>query len=239
MGSSKPEQPQEEQKQEPVDGAPAPCTSKPEENKGTSTPENQTPPADDSVPQENEEQPKEENSTPPAPADPLAPIVVQDKNTETYPSIQAYLDALSAKKTLGYQKNYLADPALVLVPSRLPQQSRFRQLYAKSNGAYSYSYIVADGENQYFLEISVAATFPRTLRDLNLRLRGLKGEYEGMDPLENKRTYYFGNFEEVSVCLNPIGEKPLPNLEETNRILADLEIDRYAVQNTLVQMTYD
>ena len=160
-----------------------------------------------------------------------------NKNTEPYLTIQAYLDAMVATKTIGYGKNYIADPALVIVPSWLPQQTQFRHLYAKSNGAYSYSYLVTDGENQYFLEIAAPATFPRTLRDLNLRVRAVKGEYEGMDKLENKRIYYFGNYEEITVTLTTVNGAA-PTLEETDRILADFQLDRYTVQNNLVQLEY-
>lgn len=181
-----------------------------------------------------EEQPE---NTAPTPVSPLGPVEINDKNTQTYLSIQAYLDAMVAKKTIGYGKNYIADPALVIVPSWLPQQTQFRHLYAKSNGAYSYSYLVTDGENQYFLEIAAPATFPRTLRDLNLRVRAVKGEYEGMDKLENKRIYYFGNYEEITVTLTTVNGAA-PTLEETDRILADFQLDRYTTQNTLVQMEY-
>ena len=174
----------------------------------------------------------------PAPVSPVGPVVVEDKNTETYLSIQAYLDAMTAKKTVGYNKNYMADPALVIVPSQLPQTVQFRHLYAKANGAYSYSYLLTDGENQYFLEIAAPATFPRTQRDLNLRVRALKDEYEGMDKAENKRIYYFGNYEKITVTLTTVNGAA-PTLEETDRLLANLQLDRYTEQNTLVQMTYE
>ena len=173
-----------------------------------------------------------------APVSPVGPVEINDKNTETYLSIQSYLDALQAKKTIGYNKNYMADPALVIVPSWLPQKVQFRHLYATANGAYSYSYLLTDGENQYFLDISAPATFPRTQRDLNLRVRAVKGEYEGMDKVENKRIYYFGNYEKITVTLTTVNGAA-PTLEETDRLLADLQLDRYTVQNTLVQLEYN
>ncbi len=180
----------------------------------------------------------ENAAPPPAPVSPTGPVTVEDKNTETYLSIQAYLDALTAKKTIGYNKNYMADPALVIVPSWLPQKVQFRHLHAKSNGAYSYSYLLTDGENQYFLDIAAPATFPRTQRDLNLRVRAVKGEYEGLDKLENKRIYYFGNYEKITVTLTAVSGAA-PTLEETERLLADLQLDRYTPQNTLVQLEYN
>ncbi len=180
---------------------------------------------------------KPAENTSPAPVSPLAPVLLENKTTETYLSIQEYLDALTAKKTIGFNKNYMAEPALVIVPSYLPQKVQFRHLHAKSNGAYSYSYLLTDGENQYFLDISAPATFPRTLRDLHLRVRATKGEYEGMDKIENKRIYYFGLYEEITVTLTTVNGAA-PTLEETDRILADLMLDRYTVQNTLVQLKY-
>lgn len=180
-----------------------------------------------------------EQSTPPAEAvDPKAPVEITDKKTETYLSLRAYLDALSAKKTIGYKTNYLMEESLVLVPSWLPTTARFRQIYAYSNGGYEYSYLIADeAKNYYFLNVSVSATQPRTQRDLKVRVNGVKTEETMLKKTANQWIYYFGAHDRATVTVKTVDGKAVP-MEQAAPMLTTLQFARYTPQNGLVEMTY-
>lgn len=223
--------------------------SAPDKNKGTAS-ENQSnnsekpedPPAqdDEAVNDAPEEQPESDapQSTPPAdPVDPRAPVEINDKTTETYLSIRAYLDALAAKKTIGYKTNYLAEESLIIVPSWLPTTARFRQLYAYANGGYEYSYLFSYNETEYFLNISVAATLPKTQRDLNLRVKGIESEDRSLKKMQNQWICYYGNYDKATVTVCTLDGKFIP-MAETAEMLGNFDLARYTVQNGLVELTY-
>ena len=179
---------------------------------------------------------EEQNPEEQAPADPTMPVEINNKTTTTYASLQFFLDDLSQGTALGYKKNYYADSSLIIVPSFLPRTARFRQLY---NGKYSYSYCFTDGEQQYFLDIEVGATLPRTLRDLNLRMASAKTEKVGFDKKGNQRIYFFGNFDKCTVTLRPVDAKaPLPTAEQTAALLGDFLPVRGTAENPLLSMVY-
>ncbi len=226
--------------------------AKPDENKGTQKPsttpddenENKAPAdeseepsteddllkGDDSAEQEPEQQ---------APADPTLPVEINNATTATYASLQFFLDDLSQGTALGYKKNYYADSSLIIVPSFLPQTSRFRQLYLSNSGKYSYSYCFTAENQQYFLDIEVGATLPRTLRDLNLRKTSAKTEKVGFDKKGNQRIYYFGNFDKCTVTLRPVDSKAaLPTVEQTDTLLGDFTLARCTAENPLLSLTY-
>lgn len=172
------------------------------------------------------------------PIDPKAPVEINDKQTETYLSLRDYVDALAAKKTIGYGKNYLGDCSLAIVPSWLPKNARFRQIYAYANGGYAYSYLISDANAVYYLNISVGATPPKTMRDLNLRTRGIKTEEIEIFKSANQRVYYFGNYDKVTVSVTSLaGKKPTP--AEVDALLNPFELARYTEQNGLLEATYE
>ncbi len=221
--------------------------AQPDENKGTAS---QDPSTDDDAPESDPEQEKgeepapeqpdgdEPQSTPPAEAvDPKAPVEITDKKTETYLSLRAYLDAIAAKKTIGYKTNYLTEEALVLVPTWLPTTARFRQLYAYSNGGYTYSYLMAGESESYFLNVAVSATLPKTQRDLLLRVKGVGEEEKLLKKTKNQWIYYFGNYDKAIVTVTTIDGKPI-SMEQAAPLLTTLDFARYTVQNGLVEMTY-
>ena len=174
-----------------------------------------------------------------APADPTIPIEIENATTTTYASLQFFLDDLSQGTALGYKKNYYADSSLIIVPSFLPRTARFRQLYLNSSGKYSYSYCFSAADQQYFLDIEVGATLPRTLRDLNLRKSSALTEKVGFDKKGNQRIYYFGNFDKCTVTLRPVDAKaPLPTQEQTDTLLGDFQLARCTAENPLLSMVY-
>lgn len=213
-----------------------------DENKGTADDMTETLPPE-SAPEQDQggssAPEKSENEVPPAePIDPKAPVEISDKKTETYLSIRAFLDAVVAKKTIGYKTNYLTEEALVIAPTWLPTNARFRQIYAYSNGGYTYSYLM-DGENEsYFLNVAVSATLPKTQRDLNLRVKGISEEERLLKKTPQQWTYYFGNFDRAIVTVTTIDGKPV-SMEQAEPLLTNLNFARYTAQNTLVELTYD
>ncbi len=224
----------------------------PEENKGTQKPsatpndedENKAPADEGEDPSTEDEQLKGDDSAEQepeqvAPADPTLPVEINNATTTTYASLQFFLDDLSQGTALGYKKNYYADSSLIIVPSFLPQTSRFRQLYLNSSGKYSYSYCFTAEDQQYFLDIEVGATLPRTLRDLNLRKTSAKTEKIGFDKKGNQRIYYFGNFDKCTVTLRPVDSKAaLPTVEQTDTLLGNFTLARCTAENPLLSLTY-
>ncbi len=216
---------------------------KPDENKGSAADNvdsNGTPkPSDDEEPAPEQPDSDASQSTPPAEAvDPKAPVEITDKKTETYPSLRAYVDAVAAKKTIGYKTNYLIEEPLVIVPTWLPTTARFRQVYAYSNGGYTYSYLMAGENESYFLNVAVSATQPRTQRDLQLRVQGVGTEEKLLKKTHNQWIYYFGNYDKAIVTVTTIDGKPV-SMEQASPLLTTLDFARYTVQNGLVEMTYN
>lgn len=223
-------------------------TDAPDENKGTASQDQNT---NEDQPESDPEQEKGEDpapeqpngdasqSSPPAEAvDPKAPVEITDKKTETYLSLRAFLDAISAKKTIGYKTNYLTEEPLVIVPTWLPTTARFRQVYAYSNGGYTYSYLMEGDGTSYFLNVAVSATQPRTQRDLQLRVKGIDEEKELLKKTKNQWTYYFGNYDKAIVTVTTVDGKAV-SMEQAAPLLTSLNFARYTVQNGLVELTYN
>ena len=213
-----------------------------DENKGATeepssdgeTPDPEQDQGDGSAP----EKPESDEPHNPEPIDPKAPVEMADKKTETYLSLRSFLDAVATKKTIGYKTNYLTEEALVIVPAWLPTNARFRQVYAYSNGGYTYSYVM-DGENEsYFLNVAVSATLPKTQRDLQLRLKGISAEERLLKQTPHQWTYYFGNYDKAIVTVTTIDGKPV-SMEQIEPLLTNMNFARYTVQNSLVELTYD
>ena len=218
-------------------------TGKPDENKGSAPDSDDS----DSAPEPSgDEEPAPEQpdsdaspSAPPAEEDdPKAPVEITDKKTETYFSLRAYVDAVAAKKTIGYKTNYLMEEPLVIVPSRLPTTARFRQVYAYSNGGYTYSYLMEGDGTSYFLNVAVSATQPRTQRDLQLRVQGIDEEKKLLKKTKNQWTYYFGNYDKAIVTVTTVDGKAV-SMEQAEPLLTSLDFARYTVQNGLVELTYN
>lgn len=219
-----------------------------DENKGTASQDQNT---NEDQPESDTEQEKGEDpdseqpdgdasqSTPPAEAvDPKAPVEITDKKTETYLSLRAYVDAIAAKKTIGYKTNYLMEEPLVIVPTWLPTTARFRQVYAYSNGGYTYSYLFAGESESYFLNVAVSATQPKTQRDLQLRVKGIGEEKKLTKKTQNQWIYYFGNYDKAVVTVTTLDGKAV-SMEQAAPLLTTLDFARYTVQNGLVELTYN
>lgn len=212
-----------------------------DENKGASEEPSSDGETTDPEQEQNEDPAPEkpESEVPPAePIDPKAPVEITDKKTETYLSLRAFLDAVATKKTIGYKTNYLTEEPLVIVPAWLPTNVRFRQVYAYSNGGYTYSYVL-DGENEsYFLNVAVSATLPKTQRDLQLRLKGISAEEKLLKQTPQQWTYYFGNYDKAIVTVTTIDGK-FVSMEQVEPLLTNMNFARYTVQNSLVELSYD
>ena len=148
------------------------------------------------------------------------------------------MDAVAAKKTIGYKTNYLIEESLVIVPTWLPTTSRFRQIYAYANGGYTYSYLLTGESESYFLNVTVSATQPKTQRDLQLRVKGVAEEVRLTKKAQHQWTYYFGNYDKAIVTVTTIDGKAV-SMEEAAPLLTTLDFARYTAQNTLVELTYD
>ena len=183
------------------------------------------------------EKPESDEPHNPEPIDPKAPVEMTDKKTETYLSLRAFLDAVAAKKTIGYKTNYLTEESLVIVPAWLPANARFRQVYAYSNGGYTYSYLMESESASYFLNVAVSATLPKTQRDLNLRVKGISEEERLLKKTQHQWTYYFGNYDKAIVTVTTIDGK-FVSMDQVEPLLTNMNFARYTVQNSLVEMTY-
>lgn len=252
---SNPDQTDEPDADQPTDNSSAPqdntaagadSSAQPDENKGSSAekeePDGENAEDDRSKGEDPDgEQPDGDasQSSPPAEAiDPKAPVEITDKKTETYLSLRAYVDAVAAKKTIGYKTNYLMEEPLVLVPTWLPTTARFRQVYAYSNGGYTYSYLIAGESESYFLNVAVSATQPKTQRDLQLRVKGIDEEKKLLKKTQNQWIYYFGNYDKAVVTVTTLDGKAV-SMEQAAPLLTTLDFARYTVQNGLVELTYD
>ena len=190
---------------------------------------------DDAAPEQSE---TDEPQDPKPIVDPKAPVEMTDKKTETYLSLRAFLDAVATKKTIGYKTNYLTEESLVIVPAWLPANARFRQVYAYSNGGYTYSYLMESESASYFLNVVVSATLPKTQRDLQLRLKGISAEEKLLKQTPQQWTYYFGNYDKAIVTVTTIDGK-FVSMEQVEPLLTNMNFARYTVQNTLVELTYN
>lgn len=215
-------------------------SSKNEGDKGTATPEQSEDDEEKGEEQPAPDQEQDENtaSTPSEEQVDLgAPMEITDKKTETYLSLRAFVDALGAKKTIGYKTNYLMEESLAIVPSWLPTTARFRQVYAYSNGGYAYSYRLEEQETEYLLNVTVSATQPKTQRDLLLRLEGLKNEEKLIKKENHQWTFYFGTYDKAIVTVTTLDGKAV-SMEQAAELLTTLDFARYTVQNTLVELSY-
>lgn len=174
-----------------------------------------------------------------APLEDAAPVIINDRNTETYRSLKEFIVYLGDKQTIGYKTNYIADPALVVVPTFLPQTARFRHLHMEDTGAYTYSYVINKEGKQYFLDISLNASFPKAQRDIKIRTDAIKrGEVIDYDRKENTRIYYIGKYEKATVTVTALSGDPV-TAEMVDAILVPFELGRYAENNPYLELRYD
>ena len=223
------------------------------ESSGTSVDENQSfsgssaPSDDDGKTSEN---PTKDPAEPPAEpetdepdqsmaADPRNPDIINDESTTTYTTIRAFLNALAKKETPGYGTNYYNARDLIIVPSKLPEQTRFRHFHLDNKtGKYSYSYIFTANGKEYFLDIEVDAETPKTLRDLNVQKQLLAEEEILTGKKGNQLFYLFGQNDEVTVTLTEYLSSTALTEDEVATLLAQFELERCSLANYLIDITF-
>ncbi len=131
----------------------------------------------------------------PAPAeDPLAPALIQTEQLQSFASLQAFSDALADKSAKGYGKNYYNTRALLLLPSALPDQARFRQLTLQiESGNYEYSYAIERGKTTYLLQAAAVQQLPQSLTALEQRLRAPQEESKILKKSADCYRWQFGS----------------------------------------------
>ena len=207
------------------DGTPAPGTDTPEED-----PED-TPEGDEGKP----------GSTAPSTgsSDPYGPDVIHDDTTTTYLSIRAFLNALAKKETPGYGRNYYNARELILVPSKLPNQARFRHLHLENaSGKYSYSYLFSANGKEYILDVQVDAKAPKTLQELTIQKKLLSGEKVQTGQKGDQLFFLFGENDYITVTVTEPKSTVLLNEEQVNALLSQFELERCGITNTLIDMVY-
>lgn len=207
------------------DGTPAPGTDTPEED-----PED-TPEGDEGKP----------GSTAPSTgsSDPYGPDVIHDDTTTTYLSIRAFLNALAKKETPGYGRNYYNARELILVPSKLPNQARFRHLHLENaSGKYSYSYLFSANGKEYILDVQVDAKAPKTLQELTIQKKLLSGEKVQTGQKGDQLFFLFGENDYITVTVTEPKSTVLLNEEQVTALLSQFELERCGITNTLIDMVY-
>ncbi|MBQ6824875.1 MAG: hypothetical protein IJP27_09495 [Clostridia bacterium] len=211
------------------------------ENNGTGTAPDPSEPNDEEA--ENDEKVEEggdENGSAALEGDPRLPDVINDGTTVTYLSIREFLNALSdEKKTPGYGKNYYQARELLIVPSRLPEQSRFRHMHLDTEtGKYSYSYLFTAEGKEYFLDIEVDAKTPKTLRDLNLKKDEVRNETVQTGQKGDQLFYLFGKEDYIIVTVSEVNSMVALTEEQVSYLMAPFALERCTITNLLVDMTY-
>lgn len=181
-----------------------------------------------------------ESNTPSEPSsDPWGPEVINDKTTSTYLSLRAFLNALAKKETPGYGRNYYNARELILVPSKLPEQARFRHLHLNTeSGEYSYSYLFPANGKQYLLDIQVEAKVPRTLQELTMQKKLLANEKVQTGQKGDQLFFLFGENDYITVTVSELNNNVLLTEEQVTALLAQFELERCGITNTLVDMVY-
>lgn len=172
-------------------------------------------------------------------ADPREPDIINDGTTVTYTSLREFLTTLAAKETPGYGSNYYNARELIIVPSRLPDNARFRHFHLNTEtGKYSYSYLFTTGDKEYFLDIDVNAKPPKTLRDLNLQKEAIATEEIGTGKKGNQLFYLFGQNDYITVTLTEVNSVVALTEEEVATLLADFQLERCSLSNAVLDMKY-
>lgn len=225
----------------------------PGDNAGTSSPDGENtapPPADDDDEEEPPpaEKPGQTEPTTPeepggaSPGDPRDPDIINDDTTVTYPSIGEFLTALAQKTAPGYSKNYYTARDLIIVPTILPEQARFRHMHLnQKNGDYSYSYLFPAGGKEYFLDIEVNAPALK-VNEVASQIGGIAGEKIIIAHSDNQIIYTFfrerGNSAVATVTLTEVNSIIALEEEQVKTLLAQFDLGRYKIDNALINMTY-
>lgn len=207
----------------------------PEESESVSEPEEQP----EKFTQEESASTAPESTGSTSSADPREPDLINDGNTVTYTSIREFLTALAAKETPGYGSNYYNARELIIVPSRLPDNARFRHFHLNTEtGKYSYSYLFTAGGKEYFLDIDVNAKPPKTLRDLNLQKEAIATEELGTGKKGNQLFYLFGQNDYITVTLTEVNSTVALTEEQVAALLANFQLERCSLTNAVLDMKY-
>ena len=183
--------------------------------------------------------PPADSAPPTGSSDPYGPDVIHDDTTTTYLSIRAFLNALAKKETPGYGRNYYNARELILVPSKLPNQARFRHLHLENaSGKYSYSYLFSANGKEYILDVQVDAKAPKTLQELTIQKKLLSGEKVQTGQKGDQLFFLFGENDYITVTVTEPKSTVLLNEEQVTALLSQFELERCGITNTLIDMVY-
>lgn len=192
---------------------------------------------------EEEQNPEEDEVDTPASTDPRDPDIINEGDITTYLSLREFLNALSKKETSGYGDSYYYARELIIVPSALPEQARFRHFHLNSDtGSYSYSYLFPVGDQEYFLDIDVNTDPPTTLRDLNEHKDALAKETVQTGKKGNQLFYLFSDqyttSDYITVTLTQVNSATALTEEEVATLLSQFQLERCSITNGLLDMKY-
>lgn len=219
-GSADPDSPADNTDQQPADGNSSPAPGGDEPGGG----------------QKPEEQPGQQPETP---VDPREPVIINNSTTRTYTTIRSFLNALSKKTAEGYGSNYYTARELIIVPSLLPDNARFRHFYLyPETGKYAYSYVfTADGKD-YIIDIKADIKAAKTLKELNQQKAAVAEEQLRTNASGNQLMYLFGSSDLVTVTLTAVGSAEKPTQEQVAALLAQFKLERCSLTNPIVDMAY-
>lgn len=195
--------------------------------------------SDPETPTDSEPEEPSAGEEPEEPADPRDPVIINDDETRTYTTIRAFLDDLKNKKTEGYGTHYYTARELIIVPSLLPDNARFRHFYLyPQTGRYAYSYLFTAEGVDYLLDIKVDASSASTLKELNRQKEAIREEKVLTKFSGNQMMVLFGTSDLVTVSLTAVGSEQELTREQVSALLEQFALERCSLTNTIVDLTY-
>ena len=195
--------------------------------------------SDPETPTDSEPEEPSAGEEPEEPADPRDPVIINDDETRTYTTIRAFLDDLKNKKTEGYGTHYYTARELIIVPSLLPDNARFRHFYLyPQTGRYAYSYLFTAEGVDYLLDIKVDASSASTLKELNQQKEAIQEEKVLTNFSGNQMMVLFGTSDLVTVSLTAVGSDQELTREQVSALLEQFALERCSLTNTIVDLTY-
>ncbi len=167
-----------------------------------------------------------------------APAVLSTDGIRTYLSIKEFADALEKRSTLGYGSKYYNARELLIVPTKLPENCNFRQLYLDTNtGAYTYQYALAFEGYPYLVTVENKSHRAASLQELKEQIGYLEGEEVQYSIRGNVLTYTFGT-ETIMVTVTSAADGYEVSDSTCQVLFNRMDLGRSTLDNEILEMTF-
>lgn len=167
-----------------------------------------------------------------------APVENNTGNIRSYLSIKSFADALEKKSTLGYGTHYYNARELLIVPTKLPMDCCFRQLYLDhTTGAYTYQYGAAYMGDPYLVTVENKSPRAKSLQELKDQISYLPGEDVQYSIDGNVMTYTFGA-ETVTVTVTAAVKGAEITDNACRALFNNIDLNRATLDNEILAMTF-